>query len=85
MQVYGRRSGEHADETWLLGFRPVEVPAGGSVTTSVPFSLEPLALWSDDAQTRLPAPPPEVSVEVGAHARDPHALAVDLAGALPAS
>jgi beta-glucosidase len=82
VQVYGRRrSGEHAGETWLLGFRPVDVPAGRTTTVSVPFSLEPLALWSDAAQTRVPADPASVSVEVGAHARDPHAVAVDLPAA----
>ena len=85
VQVYGRRrTGDHADETWLLGFLPVEVPAGGTVTTSVPFTLDPLALWSDDARTRVPADPADVSVQIGAHARDPHAVAVDLAAATDA-
>ena len=82
VQVYGRRdSGEHAHERWLLGFLPVDVPAHVTVTTSVPFSLEPLALWSDDARIRVPADRATVSVQVGAHAQDPHALAVDLAPA----
>ena len=82
VQVYGRRgSSEHAHETWLLGFLPVDVPARATVTISVPFSLEPLALWSDEARFRVPADRATVTVEVGAHARDPHALAVDLAPA----
>ena len=82
MQVYGRRdSGEHAHERWLLGFLPVDVPAHATVTASVPFTLEPLALWSDDARIRVPADRATVRVQVGAHAQDPHALAVDLAPA----
>jgi len=45
------------------------------------FVQEPLALWSDDARIRVPADRATVSVQVGAHAQDPHALAVDLAPA----
>jgi beta-glucosidase len=79
VQVYGRRrSGAHSGETWLLGFHPVDVPAGTTVTTPVGFSLGPLALWSDAARTRVPADPDDVSVHVGAHAQDAYAVAVAL-------
>ena len=48
---------------------------------SVPFSLEPLALWSGEARARVPADPAAVTVEVGGHAHDPDAVAVDLPAA----
>jgi beta-glucosidase len=79
LQVYGQRTGgEHADERWLLGFLPVEVPAGGQVTATVPFSLQPLALWSSADRIRQLPNPSEVRLEVAAHARDDAALPLSL-------
>jgi beta-glucosidase len=75
VQVYGQRtSGEHADERWLLGFLPIEVPAGGQVTARVAFSLQPLALWSSADRIRVLPNPSEVRIELAAHARDDAAL-----------
>jgi beta-glucosidase len=77
VQVYGsRQSGEYAGETWLLGFRPVEVAAGQSATIAVDFSLLPLAHWSPALRTRVLPDLSEVLIEVGAHAHDPAAIAL---------
>ncbi|MFZ0529153.1 MAG: glycoside hydrolase family 3 C-terminal domain-containing protein [Propionicimonas sp.] len=80
VQVYGRREhGERSDETFLLGFAAVAVPAGGSVEVGVPVSLSPLGLWNPTTRSLdLPAVP--VVLEVGAYAHDPAArkLSCDL-------
>ena len=79
VQVFGRRrSGPHAGETWLLGFRSVEVAAGATGRFEVPYSLEPLALWSSAARTRVLPGPDDVEVVVAAHAHDPAAVPVAL-------
>ena len=82
LQVYGRRrSGVHAGETWLLGFRSVPVRAGHSARIDVPFSLEPLALWSPTERVRVPPTADDVEVVVAAHWNDPSGVPVTLSPA----
>jgi beta-glucosidase len=82
LHVYGRRrSGEHAGETWLLGFSAVSVPAGRHARVDVPFCLDPLALWSPEEGTRVLPALDDVDVVVAAHAHDPAGVSVTLSPA----
>jgi beta-glucosidase len=77
VQVYGRRTeGEHAAERYLVGFAPVEVPAGASVDLEVPVSLLPLAVWNPELKQREHPVNTTVELLVGAHAKDPAACRV---------
>jgi beta-glucosidase len=74
VQVYGRRTeGEHAAESYVVGFRPVWVPAGQSVPVEVPVSLQPLAVWDPSLKTRVAPASTTIELRVGAHAKDPAA------------
>jgi beta-glucosidase len=82
VQVYGRRStGAYRGELLLAGFGVVDVPAGGG--TDVTIDVSPLALAEWDPSIRRRALPAvnDVTLEVGAHAHDPEAVVVELAGA----
>jgi beta-glucosidase len=71
VQVYGRRlTGEHDGEVWLLGFLSVAVEAGCAERVTVPFSLEPLALWSKEARTRMLPSTDDVELIVASHRHD---------------
>lgn len=75
VQVYGSaRTGPYAGERMLVGFRPVAVPAGASVTVDVDLSWAPLAVW--DGQRRVAPAPEDVDLWIGGHARDPDAVAI---------
>lgn len=77
VQIYGSRTtGEYAGESWLLGFLPVSAPAQGSTTVTVPFSCEPLGLWSEESRTRVRPDIARIELRVAAHAHDPAAIAV---------
>ncbi|MBN2371972.1 MAG: glycoside hydrolase family 3 C-terminal domain-containing protein [Vicinamibacteria bacterium] len=74
IQVYGcRTEGEHAAENYLVGFMPVEVPAGESVNAEAPVSLAPLAVWNPELKKRERPANTTVELRVGAHAKDPAA------------
>ena len=75
VQVYGR-GGEHADETQLLGFATVEVPAGRSREVDVPVRLTQLGSWDADAGRIVLADGP-VELEVAFHAHDAGAITID--------
>jgi beta-glucosidase len=80
VQVYGsRRSGSYAGELLLAGFSVADVPAGERVQVTVDVSLVALAEWDPATRQRVVPPPADVTLEVGAHAHDPSAVAVDLA------
>lgn len=79
VQVYGRRrSGAHQRESWLLGFAAVAVEAESQVSVTVDFSRLPLALWSREQGTRVLPDLDDVILKVGADARAPDALVVEL-------
>lgn len=81
VQVYGRRTdGRRSGETLLVGFASAAVPAGRSVTVTVPVSLEPLSAW-DGRSKQLVLPEGEVVLEVGAHAHDPASISLEISGA----
>ncbi|WP_436789671.1 glycoside hydrolase family 3 C-terminal domain-containing protein [Yinghuangia sp. YIM S10712] len=80
VQVYGRRTEpDHADETALLGFACVDIVAGATASVDVDASLLPLARWDSTQRRRVLPGINAVALDVGAHARDPHAVAVPLA------
>ncbi|SDM74267.1 beta-glucosidase family protein [Actinomyces ruminicola] len=72
VQVYGR-GGAHAEETQLLGFATVEVPAGTTQEVDVPVRLTQLGSWDPRAQRIVLADGP-VSLDVAFHAHDPGAI-----------
>jgi beta-glucosidase len=77
VQVYGRYpQGPYPDETALVGFSVVDVPAGASAVADVDISLLPLAHWDLAARRRLPPPAADVVLEVGSYAHDPNAVVV---------
>ncbi|WP_311765873.1 MULTISPECIES: glycoside hydrolase family 3 C-terminal domain-containing protein [unclassified Actinomyces] len=76
VQAYGR-GGAHADETQLLGFATVEVPAGGRADVEVPVRLTQLGSWDPGARRIVLADGP-VELEVGFHAHDPAAVTLSL-------
>ena len=77
VQVYGRSTaGPYADELTLVGFAPVQVPAGGSVRADVAVSFRPLAVWDAAGGRRVPPAVADVVLEVGSHAHDPVAVVV---------
>ncbi|MCZ2830404.1 glycoside hydrolase family 3 C-terminal domain-containing protein [Modestobacter sp. VKM Ac-2986] len=79
VQVYGRTlTGGYADERAVVGFAPVAVPAGGSVTVEVPVSLLALARWDGDRRERVLPEVTDVELEVGAHAHDPQGTTLRL-------
>ncbi|MEU2348088.1 glycoside hydrolase family 3 C-terminal domain-containing protein [Modestobacter sp. NPDC049651] len=79
VQVYGRTlTGGYAGEQLVVGFAPVAVPAGQSVTVEVPVSLLALARWDDERRERVLPEAADVELEVGAHAHDPQAVRVRL-------
>ncbi|MDU0349488.1 beta-glucosidase family protein [Actinomyces sp. MRS3W] len=71
VQVYGR-GGLHAEETQLLGFATVAVPAGGEAKVDVPVRLTQLGSWNPDSK-RIELADGAVELEVGFHAHDSHA------------
>ena len=82
VQVYGRTSsGPYAGELMLVGFAPVFVMAGSTVSVAVPVSLRPLAAWDGSARRRVVPPVADIELEVGAHAHDPSGLCLPFAGA----
>ncbi len=79
VQVYGSTSsGPYAGERMLVGFAPVDVPAGSSVSMAVDVSLRPLAAWDAPTRRRVPPAPSDVELEVGAHAHDARAVRIRL-------
>lgn len=77
VQVYGSSSdGPYAGERFLVGFAPVEVPAGASVPVTVAASFSPLARWDSATGRRVPPPASSVTLRVGAHAGDDQAVVV---------
>jgi beta-glucosidase len=82
VQVYGRTgSGPYAGELILVGFAPVFVPAGSTVSAAVPVSLLPLAAWDGSERRRVLPAHADIELEIGAHAHDPAALRLRLADA----
>jgi beta-glucosidase len=79
VQVYGRSSsGPYAGELTLVGFAPVRLGAGATVTVEVEVSLLPLGAWDPVRRSRVLPPAGDVELEVGAHAHDPAAAVVCL-------
>jgi beta-glucosidase len=79
VQVYGRSSsGPYAGELTLVGFAPVRLGAGATVTVEVEVSLLPLGAWDPVRRSRVLPPAGDVELEVGAHAHDPAAAVVRL-------
>jgi beta-glucosidase len=79
VQVYGRsRTGPYAGELLLVGFAPVFTRAGLTVSVPVTVSLTPLAAWDPERCRRVRPLPSDVELEVGSHAHDPGALALQL-------
>jgi beta-glucosidase len=79
VQVYGRTSGgPYAGELALVGFAPVFVPVGATVSVAVPVSLLPLAAWDGTRRRRVLPALADVELEIGAHAHDPAALRLRL-------
>ncbi|MFJ9898230.1 beta-glucosidase [Streptomyces sp. NPDC091280] len=77
VQVYGRHpQGPHPDEKVLVGFAPVDVPAGASAVVDVDVSFVPLAHWDATARCRVLPAAEEVVLTVGSYAHDPDALVV---------
>ncbi len=80
VQLYGHRTeGEHAAETYLVGFRPVHLSAGQSVDVEVPISLAPLGLWNPQLKRRESPAGTTIELLVGAHAKDPAGCRVRVA------
>lgn len=80
----GTRDGRHVVQVYaidpagvrhLVGFAPVEVPAGGQVTVRLTASLLPLGSWNPVTRT-IEVPTGAVRLEVGAHSGDEHAVVV---------
>ncbi len=73
VQLYGRptRPGDEFATRLLLGFAPVELPAGGSARITVSGSLRPLQRWTGDGWT--PAAPAAV-LEAASHAAAPDTI-----------
>ena len=79
VQIYGRSSnGPYAGELALVGFAPVSVDAGETVTVEVEVSLLPLAAWDPESGRRILPAAGDVELEVGAHAHDPAAWLLHL-------
>jgi len=79
VQAYARATtGPYAGESMLVGFVPVFVPAGATVSVPLTMSLLPLAHWESGSRTRVVPAPAHVEVEVGAHAHDPDSLRLRL-------
>lgn len=74
VQVYGR-GGAHAEETQLLGFATVVVPAGTTAEAEVPVRLTQLGSW-DPQGARIVLADGPVELEVGFHAHDESAIIV---------
>ncbi|WP_210729265.1 beta-glucosidase [Actinomyces procaprae] len=72
VQVYGR-GGEHAEETQLLGFATVNVPAGASGSVEVPVRLTQLGSWNPVAR-RVELDDGPVVLEVSFYAHDARAI-----------
>ncbi len=81
VQVYGKRlTGQHANESMLVGFAPVKVNAGTSQSVDVTCSFEALALWNESVKKReLPALE-NVELRVSSYAGDPDALTLVMGG-----
>ena len=81
-QVYGRRStGAYRGELLLAGFAVADVPAGRGTDVTIDVSLLALAEWDPSVRRRALPAVNDVTLEVGAHAHDPEAVVVELAGA----
>jgi len=79
VQVYGRRStGTYAGEQLLAGFGTVEVAAGQAVELTIAVSFTALAEWDPTTKQRVAPDPGDVTLEIGAHAKDPAAITIDL-------
>jgi beta-glucosidase len=77
-QVYGvRLDGDRAGERALLGFAPVQVPAGGSQDLTVSASLRPFGRWDPDTR-QLRIPGGRIRVEVAAWSGDPNRQETEL-------
>jgi beta-glucosidase len=76
VQCYAHLPGHERVVRALLGFRTVEVPAGESVTVTVPCSTRPLQRWDG---TRLVIDYDEVTVEAASWSGDPQALSTVVA------
>jgi beta-glucosidase len=77
VQVYGRRrTGRYAGELLLAGFGVADVPSGAGVEITVDVSLLALAEWDPLTRRRVVPPLGDVTLEVGAHAHDPDAIAI---------
>ncbi|RAX21669.1 MULTISPECIES: glycoside hydrolase family 3 C-terminal domain-containing protein [unclassified Actinomyces] len=72
VQVYGR-GGTHADETQLLGFATVAVPAGRTAEVDVPVRLTQLGAW-DPLVKRIALADGPVELDVCFHAHDAEAI-----------
>jgi beta-glucosidase len=82
VQVYGRRStGAYRGELLLAGFAVADVPAGGATEVTIDVSPLALAEWDPSVRRRVLPAVNDVTLEVGAHAHDPEAVVVELAGA----
>ncbi|MCI1691674.1 MAG: glycoside hydrolase family 3 C-terminal domain-containing protein [Actinomyces sp.] len=75
VQVYGQASPEAG--TFVVGFAPVEIPAGQSRSVRVPVSLTPLGRW-DATRKAIIVPDGTIDLKVASHAHDPKAIALRL-------
>jgi beta-glucosidase len=71
IQVYGQVPGSSSTRA-LLGFASVEVPHGAARDVEVVCSTRPLQRWTADGFVLAAG---TIALEVGAHARDPRAIA----------
>nr|WP_279379487.1 glycoside hydrolase family 3 C-terminal domain-containing protein [Schaalia vaccimaxillae] len=72
VQVYGR-GGRHAEESQLLGFATVEVPAASSANASIPVRLTQLGSWDRNVGA-IVLEDGEIELEVAFHAHDEQAI-----------
>jgi beta-glucosidase len=75
VQVYGQASPEAG--AFVVGFAPVEIPAGQSRSVRVPVSLTPLGRW-DATRKAIVVPDGTIDLKVASHAHDPKAIALRL-------
>lgn len=79
VQVYGVIDADDFPSRVLLGFAPVWVEAGSTVTAHITASTRPLHRWAENGFT---AASPQVTIEAASFSGDPEALTDELA--LPA-
>lgn len=79
VQVYGSTSsGPYRDQSLLVGFASIAVPAGAVREVDISVDLLPLSHWDATRKTRIRPDPATVRLAVGAYANDPSSITLGL-------